>query len=84
MTTDESKPTEEKHHGLVETVKDIGKKIVDATILNTHPSGAPIDHTVRADGKFAKEVVNATVLNTHPSGAPIGTLNLDACFGKRS
>mmetsp|Transcript_26861 Transcript_26861/g.64084 ORF Transcript_26861/g.64084 Transcript_26861/m.64084 type:complete len:83 (-) Transcript_26861:413-661(-) len=71
MSTEETKPTEEHHHGIIDTVKDIGKKVVDATILNTHPSGAPIDHTVRADGKFAKEVVDATVLNKNPSGAPI-------------
>jgi hypothetical protein len=73
MTTDESKPAAEKPHGILETVKDIGKKVIDATILNTDPRGAPIDHAIRADGKFMKEVVNATVLNDHPSGAPIGT-----------
>jgi hypothetical protein len=75
MTTDETKPTEEKqehHHGFLDTVKDIGKKVVDATILNTHPCGAPIDHTVSADGKFVKAAVDATILNDHPSGAPIG------------
>mmetsp|Transcript_13184 Transcript_13184/g.21237 ORF Transcript_13184/g.21237 Transcript_13184/m.21237 type:complete len:88 (-) Transcript_13184:382-645(-) len=79
----EEKPTEE-HRGIVDTIKDVGhnvgdtlkdvgKKVVDATILNTHPSGAPIDHTVQLDGQFAKDVVDATVLNDHPSGAPVGT-----------
>mmetsp|Transcript_26862 Transcript_26862/g.64086 ORF Transcript_26862/g.64086 Transcript_26862/m.64086 type:complete len:116 (-) Transcript_26862:406-753(-) len=68
MSTEETKPTEE-HHGIIDTVKDIGKKVIDATILDTHPK--IIDGAVRADGKFVKEVVNATVLNDHPSGAPV-------------
>ena len=46
-------------------------KAVDATILNTHPCGAPIDGMVRMDGEFVKDTVDATVLNKHPCGANV-------------
>ena len=60
-----------KRRRIGKSIKKILKQVVDATILNTHPCGAPIDGSPRLNGNFAKEVVNATVLNTHPAGAPI-------------
>ena len=45
--------------------------VVNATVLNTHPSGAPIDGSPRLNGHFAKDCVDATILNKHPASAPI-------------
>jgi hypothetical protein len=74
MSTEDQNPTTpaEKTHGILGTIKDVAKKAVDATILNTHPSGGNIDGRMKLDGEFVKDVVHATVLNDHPSGAPIG------------
>ena len=73
-------PAKEGHkHPVLDAVKDFTKKAVDATILNDHPSGAPIDHTVNMDGKFAKDAFDATVMNDHPSGAPIGKFIVCNC-----
>ena len=47
------------------------RKAVDATILNTHPSCAPIDGMPRMDGEFMKDTVDATILNKHPGSAPV-------------
>mmetsp|Transcript_15741 Transcript_15741/g.39176 ORF Transcript_15741/g.39176 Transcript_15741/m.39176 type:complete len:122 (-) Transcript_15741:66-431(-) len=52
-------------------VRNGWKVFLDATVLNTHPSGAPIDGMPRLDGEFAKDCVDATVLNKHPAGAPV-------------
>ena len=47
------------------------QKAVHATILNTHPSCAPIDGMVQMDGEFVKDTFDATILNKHPSGANV-------------
>jgi hypothetical protein len=71
MSNTEEKPIAEDRHGIVDTIKDVAKKAVDATILNTHPT--MIDGRIKLDGEFAKDVVNATVLNSNPAGGNIGT-----------
>lgn len=71
--SEEAKPTEE-HHGIMDAIKDVAHKVVDATILNKHPAGGNIDGAVTLDGKFAQEVVKATVLNDNPCGGNIGEI----------